>query len=153
VLHDCLVKSGVELSHIQSHARHIPLDTRALIDMHFSPLGNAPLDADAIGAAEAACGQQAGSAHITSSRSFYVACSVAAALPALAAHPLSPDHRMSSFEAAAVCAAAARPASGTRVPSGAAATAVAAHVAEKTARSWVREADVSQEVMAAAAGA
>jgi subtilisin family serine protease len=111
VLQDCLLESGLELPHIQSHARHIPLDTRALIDMHFSPLGNAPLDAAAIGAAEAACGQPAGSAHITSTRSFYVACSAAATLPALAAHPLSPDHRMSSFEAAAVCAsAAARPA-------------------------------------------
>lgn len=119
LLQHCLAKSGVALSHVQSHSQRIDLDDRALNDVHFAPLNDAPLDSRTIRAVEDACGQRGGGAVITSSRSFYIACSSAAAAAlvssdlALTAQSSAAHHRMTGFEAAAVCDAAAQHGSST----------------------------------------
>lgn len=115
VLQRCLAESGITFSQVQSHSQRIDLDARALNDVHFEPLTDAPLDSGTISAVEGVCAQRSGSAVITSTRSFYVACSsTAAALAssdlALVAQSSVAHHRMTGFEAAAVCDAAAQPA-------------------------------------------
>ena len=113
VLQHFLASSAVPLSHLQSDAQRIELDSRRFTDVHFLHHADVPLNAETIRVVEQACGQPDGSAKISSTSSFYVACSAAAAATlassdlALSAHPAAANHRMTNIEAAAVCTAAA----------------------------------------------
>ena len=115
VLQHCLAASDVPFSHLQSDAQRLALDSLQLNDMHFSHRADAdtPLNAATILAVERACEQRSGSAKISSTNSFYLACSAAAAATlaasddlSLSAQPAAAAHRMTNVEAAAVCAAA-----------------------------------------------